>query len=531
MIMAPKIVRALACLISFGLFAQNMQAQTIVGPNDTNYPEQKFAATSASTLFGNDWGVLNSEIFFGGADVLFGLSPANSLRRSTAQIVAETSSAASSIGTINSQSPNESLFSFATASSAQFATGGGTIYRQAGPNAPTAASDTFTWNNTGTDFNTAASWTNTGDLSNGVPNFNHIADFSVSPLLSTQPNLSATVAVKGLTFGVAAQDFVLSNSNSAQLAIGTGGIQASNATGTNSITAPLVLNASQSITQVSGGTLNITGAVVLGSDPAISLTIGNTSNNGTINFSPSSVELAGDLTLITNVNVTLPAITLLPAPPFVAGISKSGSGTLTLTAAGTYNGPTTINAGTLLITNGGGSATGTGAVLVNNSGTLAGNGFIDAGSNTITISGTLSPGPLAAAGNPGTINLASAAGAGALTLSSTSTLLFDITNTTTKDLIALTSTGVSLGGGTLALTLGGSFDYTQQYAIFTGVSGLTGSFGTVTGYDNANYAAVFTLNGSDYDLTFAPIPEPATWVGGVLALAAVLFAQRRRARR
>jgi hypothetical protein len=167
-------------------------------------------------------------------------------------------------------------------------------------------------------------------------------------------------------------------------------------------------------------------------------------------------------------------------------------------------------------------------VIVNNSGTLAGNGYIDAGSSTITISGTLSPGPVAGVGNPGTINLASMAGTGALTLSSNSTILFDITNTATKDLIALTNTGVVLSGGALALTLGPSFDYTQQYAIFTGVQGLSGGFGNVTGFDSANWAPVFALNGSEYDLTFVPVPEPSTWVGAVLGVAAIGFTQRRR---
>src|SRR6266704_178391 len=60
----------------------------------------------------------------------------------------------------------------------------------------------------------------------------------------------------------------------------------------------------------------------------------------------------------------------------------------------------------------------------------------------ITINGTLSPGVSGA----GTIHLASFnPGSGALTLSSTSTWAFDITSTTTKDLVALTSTKLTLG--------------------------------------------------------------------------------------
>ncbi len=55
------------------------------------------------------------------------------------------------------------------------------------------------------------------------------------------------------------------------------------------------------------------------------------------------------------------------------GLSKLGLGTLTLTAANTYNGNTEINAGTLRITNTGSLAS---AVNVNNGGTLAGSGTV-----------------------------------------------------------------------------------------------------------------------------------------------------------
>lgn len=509
--------------IALSTFASLCSAQNIVGPNNTESHEQRFAGAASSSFFAEDWSALDNEIFFGGADVLFGLTPAALPRRSFTFSSVESSTTTARGGAANS-APNESWFSSALSSSATFARGNGSAYPVSVPNAPNAPLATKTWNNLGTDFNDDASW------SGGKPGLNDIATFTLPKGTDPVATNTSTQTILGLSFETGGFGYTLSSVPNAILGIGTGGISAENATGANTITASLLLNFDQSITQSTGGTLNVTGPVILGpGSGTTTLTIGSTSNNGTINFSPSSVAIGNTIHFVTNVDVTLPAITLSPAPPFVAGITKSGAGTLTLTAGGNYNGTTTLTAGTLLITNpSGSSATGSGAVIVNNSGTLAGNGYIDAGSNTITISGTLSPGPVAAVGNPGTINLASTAGTGALTLSSNSTILFDITNTATKDLIALTNTGVVLSGGALALTLGPSFDYTQQYAIFTGVQGLSGGFGNVTGFDSANWAPVFTLNGSEYDLTFVPVPEPSTWVGAVLGVAAIGFTQRRR---
>lgn len=389
--------------------------------------------------------------------------------------------------------------------------------------------DVLVWNNTGTDFNSAGSWTNTTHPLDPAraPNLNDVATFTTAMVTNPVVSNLTTQTVLGIHFDTAGIGYTISGATpTAFLGVGSNGISASNVTGTNSITAGLLLNFDQSITQSAGGTLNITGPVRLGGGIGTTvITIGSNSGNGTINFSPSSAEIGNTIELVTNVNVTLPSIVSETAG---AGLIKSGNATLTLTAgaAPSLDGLTTVNAGTLLITNPTGSATGSGAVVVNNGGTLAGNGRIDAGSNTITIHGTLSPGNASA----DAIHLASSAGPGALTLSSSSIVQFDITDNITKDVIALTTTNVSLGGGTLALNLAGGFDYNGTYAIFTGVSGLTGSFGPLTGYDSANYAPHFALNGTEYDLTFTPIPEPSTWIGAGLALAAMGWAMRRRQR-
>jgi autotransporter-associated beta strand protein len=72
-------------------------------------------------------------------------------------------------------------------------------------------------------------------------------------------------------------------------------------------------------------------------------------------------------------------------------LTKLGSGTLTLTAANTFNAGTTVNNGTLLANNITGSATGPGAIDVNGTSILGGTGNI-AGNVTLNSTSKLSPG-------------------------------------------------------------------------------------------------------------------------------------------
>jgi autotransporter-associated beta strand protein len=88
------------------------------------------------------------------------------------------------------------------------------------------------------------------------------------------------------------------------------------------------------------------------------------------------------------------------------GIIKLGPATLTLAASGgnTYAGPTTINAGTLSVTNTTGSATGTGPVTVNGGslfGTLRGTGIIS-GPVTINAGPTAAQNAVISPGTPTT---------------------------------------------------------------------------------------------------------------------------------
>ena len=72
-------------------------------------------------------------------------------------------------------------------------------------------------------------------------------------------------------------------------------------------------------------------------------------------------------------------------------LTKTGTGTLELTAANTYSGGTVISAGTLLINNASGSGAGSGNVTVNNGGALGGTGAVS-GEVIVNAGGSLLPG-------------------------------------------------------------------------------------------------------------------------------------------
>lgn len=493
-------------------------AQKVVGPDDLAYQERSRASFVYSP-FGNDWRVLSNDIFFGGAKGLFGLSPAGLLRRQLGPGPDETA-AASSFGSISAPNsrPNDTLFSFNSA--AFFGAGSGSrgalfLSAPAGPiTGPNAIQAVKTWNNLGTDFDDDASWIG------GKPGLNDIATFTIAKVTDPIVTNTSTQTILGLAFDTGGIGYTISSNPNAILGIGTGGISAANITGANTITAGLLLNFDQSITQAAGGTLNITGPVILGPGTGITtLTIGDGSG-GTINFSPSSVAIGNTINFVTNVNVTLPAITLSPAPPFVAGIIKSGPNTLTLTGASNYNGTTTINGGTLLVNNTTGSGTGTGAVVANANTILGGTGTVD-GPVTINAGAGLNPGPAVGVGALSMNNNVAFVGIGS-GLGEFATYVVEISGTSSDRMVI---------GGTLDLT--NAFDRIDFNGTPNGsATYVLATYSSVLGEFNfTNTPAGYTLVYGDGELDLVPIPEPSTWLGGALALGAVAFAQRRRLRK
>lgn len=168
----------------------------------------------------------------------------------------------------------------------------------------------------------------------------------------------------------------------------------------------------------------------------------------------SIVKAGGAIIDTTNFNISIlePLIhdTTLGATPD-GGLTKHGTGTLTLTAASTYTGNTVISNGTLAVN----GSLGVTAVTVGSGGTLAGTGTL--GSNvTVNAGGAVSPG--------------GAAVTGVLTVVSNVTLngiaVMDLNKSTaTNDVLRAARITY---GGTLSLTnLAGSLTGTDTFKLFS----------------------------------------------------------------
>lgn len=216
----------------------------------------------------------------------------------------------------------------------------------------------------------------------------------------------------------------------------------------------------------------------------------------------------------------------------VYGITKTGTGTLELTAANGYQGATFVNEGTLYIN--GNQGTANGAVVVAAGATLGGNGRIG-GSTTIKSGGTLALGtqPRTLTFNQ-TLNFETGAtlrvlldNGSASSVAGTGYDRFNVTGST------------ALNGTTLDLDLSNGFAASAQTGVvFTilSTSALSGSFSTAnsvtTILDGKTYTFFIDYGPTDLKLTLTnitAIPEPATCaiVFGFLTLTITVRRRRR----
>ena len=189
------------------------------------------------------------------------------------------------------------------------------------------------------------------------------------------------------------------------------------------------------------------------------------------------------------------------------GLTKSGTGVLTLSGNNIYANGTTIDGGTLLVNNTSGSGTGTGDVTVNSGGTLGGTGFIS-GLVTNNAGGTLAPG---------------SSGIGALTLNGSVVLNSGSTNTFAVNGSTPSSTSVALGsavtyGGVLNIVPSGTFTNGQTFTLFSGAGAASASnFDSITVSTGGSLSFAFTngvltvlSSGAPPQLAIAPVTVSGT---------------------
>ena len=267
-------------------------------------------------------------------------------------------------------------------------------------------------------------------------------------------------------------------------------------------------------TRIQAGTLQADVADVIGVSGAFGHTNDITFEGGTLQYTANSAGTDYSARIKTStaaiaLDTNGQDVTLASAidNTNTAGLTKLGTGTLSLTAANAYTGTTTISAGTLQLGNGGstGSLDTTGTLLIDGSthagssvnvlsgGTLGGSGDI----NGVT---TIQSGGSHTAGTTGTGNTGTDASIQTLTGASLGNLTYDSGATVTWDLISNASNNNNAGvAGT---------DY-DQFAI-TG-----GSAGLVTFDTNLNFD-IIAGTGVDFDQAFwnANLNEWKVWDTG-----------------
>ncbi len=223
----------------------------------------------------------------------------------------------------------------------------------------------------------------------------------------------------------------------------------------------LTLNAAASLrsnssTILSGGTLALNNSSALGiiaTDTTIFFAGGAlryTANN-TVDYSaaiaplttaPAAIDTNGQ-----SVSFASPLSHNVSAGAVDGGLTKLGSGTLTLTAASTYTGPTNVSAGTLSVDNSAGSGTGSGSASVLPGGTLGGSGNVSGG---VVVGGIITAG--ANGTSVGTLTT------GAQAWNAGGTFLAKFSSATTSDRLlmsGLTISATNAAGGQFSVTPSG----------------------------------------------------------------------------
>lgn len=361
--------------------------------------------------------------------------------------------------------------------------------------------------NTGTV--TLASLTGTGNTrfgSNGEVT-GGISNGTVTSIGTLNANISGgTISVGGLHTGTISSGTV-----------GAGSLSSSSVSGgTNSITG------AAGITSLSGGATTVGGIATIGTMSSGTANLnGATSTISTLNG--GTVNLGSSTILTVNDGTTSGSITGIGG-----GLTKSSTGTFTLSGTNTYTGTTTVSAGTLIVN---GNISTSSLTTVQSGATLGGSGTL--GDLTIEAGGFHNPG-----NSPGIMNTGDYTMAGTLNIEA----IGNTPGVGGYDQVNVTGT-VSLSG-TLAMAFsGGTYANGDLLFILLNDSNdvITGTFSglaqdsIVTSYGGFDWKISYTADstgntftgGNDVALMAVPEPNVAALLGGLGTLA--LMRRRRTA--
>jgi autotransporter-associated beta strand protein len=316
-----------------------------------------------------------------------------------------------------------------------------------------------------------------------------------------------------------------------------------------SITISEVIDGTSALTKTGLGQLTLTGDNTYTGSTTVSagtLQIASTGSLGGGSYA-GAITNSGSFILSSDSNQLLSGMI-----SGVGTLTKSGEGTLTLTANNSYSGGTSVTAGKLLVN---GAITNS-AVTVQNGGVLGGGGAV--GATAVLSGGTIAPGE-----SPGTLtnvgsltwsgggsydweifNVAGAPGTDWDLIRVTDQLLFtnlSATNTFNINIFSLSSLPSTLGP-----LAGWNPLVDSSWTILSATNGISGFNAANFTLNLANFTNNNSLNnglfslaqdGGDLKLMFTaasgpgpePIPEPGTWVAAAL-LACLATYLRRRAR-
>ena len=442
--------------------------------------------------------------YVSGSDVFFSAGT-DAVNPYTVTLASGTTQTANSI---TFDSPGPATISGATGTSLQIAGGGITTNSNATINAPVALTANQNW-----EVDSNEKLTFGGTITGAFT----LAKTGVGTLSINSANSADTYSSLAVSAGTLSVDGTLQN----VLVYNKATSVAAGATLTTSDTKDQALVA----LTLSGGTLSTssTGNWELGSTITVNGTATSTISGGislrtTTNPTVFSVAATGassgiDLDVSANI-VTNTA--------YSDAMTKTGLGVMRLSGNNTYTNGTTVQQGTLLLTNTTGSATGTGTITVNSTAILGGTG---SASGATTVNGIVSP------GNPGAIGMLTLANNvtwnGNTTASSGTDWVYQLGAGNTSDNLNISAGNFTKGTGTVF-----RFNFSGSTAL--GTFTLVDWTGTTTfsasdfSYTNLGVGetGTFTIVGNNLD--FTAVPEPSTVVLPTLLLVVMAGMSRRR---